>query len=249
MRYLGLFLILLFIISCKKDTEAPVVYFLKLNGQTDTLLINLDTSSKYFLETQITDNDEINQTRFFSAGSTYLTPSDSSFFSNYIFSYSESVNSNAYIKSDTILIPSNTSAGIYNLNISAVDKSSNEGTGESVLLWIFSSESPTTTLSFPDFSSGIPGFNPGDTIRIDGTVQDNFAVYIVNTGIFDMENNAFAAQNFTVADTVITSWDFQTNNAQLILPTVMDAGHYLLKIETGDNDGNLSFFIDTIYVN
>lgn len=247
MKYIGLFL-LIFLISCKKDIELPVVHYLKLNGVSDTLVIDIDNTSKFLLETQITDNEEISQVRLFSSGTSILSPSDSSSFSNFTFSIFENIGSNTYMKADSVSIDPMKSAGLYEINISAVDKEGNEGHGESVNLLLISSESPNTVLTFPDFS-GTPSFSAGDTIRIDGSVFDNVAVYKVNTGVFQEDWTTVVTQNFTVTDTVITNWDFQTNSATLVLPTVMDAGNYILKIETGDNDGNLSFFVDTLIIN
>jgi hypothetical protein len=248
MKHISLILII-FLISCKKDITNPVISNIKLNSVSDTLVLNLDSDSKYLVEALIEDDNEINQIRFFSSSLISSTPSDSSLFTNYVYSLFLNADVTPYSYSDSITIPNNTCAGLYSLNVSAVDKEGNEGVGEPVYILLTSSEAPSETITLPDFTGIMPSYSPGDTIKINGTVMDNIAVQKVTIYLFDSENNTISSQGFTITDTIITNWDFQTNNAQLILPTVMDAGNYNLRIDMGDNDGNLSFFLDSLSIN
>lgn len=248
MRVILYFLIIVSF-SCKEDVSPPGITDFAINGSSDTLHLNLDTANQYFLSALIQDDKKIDQIRTYSQSVLTGTPSDSSLFSNFNSSYYLGVGANYHQVNDSIIIQPYSTTGLYLLSISAVDNSGNEGYGDTVYTWLYSSSAPYQNISFPDFSNNTPMFFPGDTIKIQGTVEDDVAVKNINSGIYTTEYSAISTQNFTVSDTVITSWDFEANNSQLFIPTSITSGIYLFSISMEDNDGNLTEFMDSIIIN
>ncbi len=241
------FLVLLLLISCKKDITPPVIGNITLNQEPDTLRINLDTSTKVLIECLIEDETELSQYRIFSNGSIIGSPSDSSSFQNFVYSVNNGIDLNPFMLSDSFNIQSNSCTGLYTVKVSAIDLEGNEALGEEVFLWIFSSEAPFSNITSPDFNSS--SYSAGDTIFFEGTVTDNIAIKNIYLNIYDEDGVSLASEQFNYSDTVFTSWDYLNNDARIELPTVLETGKYVLRVRVIDNDGNLSITQDSVNIN
>ena len=246
MRFLSI-VIAFILLSCKKDITPPVIGEIALNQHEDTLLINLDTNTKVYIECLIEDDADLSQLRLFSANIISGVPSDSSIFQNFVYSMNKGIDSNPYFLMDSINIGSNTCTGLYSIDLSAIDTEGNEGHGDEFVLWVFSSEAPSTNISSPDFAN--MAYAAGDTIYFQGTITDNIALKNIYFNLYDQDGLSIASNEYNYSDTIIPSWDYTNNNAQIQLPTVMETGHYLMRIRIIDNDGNLTLFQDSVIVN
>ena len=244
---IGIILVIFMLFSCKEDIAPPNVGAITLNGIPDTLHFSLDTTNRILVQSLLEDDKDLNQTRLFSVGSLTASPSDSSLYSPFTFSFFQDLESNPYQISDSLEIPVYTCAGLYQLNIKATDKTGNEGTGTPVILWIHSSEAPVTTINLPDFSAGFPSFNAGDTIFFQGNVADNVAIQKITIEV--LNTGSTVSQSFSYSDTVFTNWDYGSNDAKVALPTTAASGNYEIRVRINDNDGNLVLFRDSIAIN
>jgi uncharacterized membrane protein len=239
----------IFLLSCKKDSDTtkPVINSMTINGISGSDHTIAAGSTLNFV-INVSDDIALKQLKIDIHDNFDGHAHNVAFSTQQI--YSVTGTSNAFNAS--ILVPSNASAGPYDVIVYLIDESGNEANFLEVGLEITQAGQPVVTINSPDISLPLV-YNPGDTIAIDGWITDDVDLDEIHL-ILERESDGLEIYNeeFLQSGATDLMWNFSelvTQNKYIIIPSGAALGDYGLVIRATDIETNVTFIELEIEVN
>lgn len=230
------------------DTTSPEFITVTINGVEDET-VELTAGVATYLHIEASDNEGLKQVKLdmhdafdgHSHGKVSFTPW------TYVNVYSLSGKTD--VIEDSIVIPSEATAGMYHSVFRVLDQTGNEGDYVERVLIIKNGSEPVVQLSAPAENSS---FAAGDVIALSGTVTDADMLDEVHVLLRKQEDvdhfDILDESEHELGDSNVTSFDFTTAGVTLQIPSTTVAGEYQLAVVAVDKLGNQAIYYAPLQV-
>lgn len=245
MKRVWIFLVV-FAVSCGKvsvDNEDPVIAVYRLNGagSLETLTVGEDLDIELF----ITDNEDLQEVlvKIENVSNDDL-PQSAKLLNLSVFS---GIGSGEFSQTITISTDSTDLAARYNILLQVVDANGNADNRMDDFVLLNPGQQPSVDItSFdPPAVDGIVTLSAGDSLTVNGAINDN-------TGLSGVEVNLSGPENLYAEQPILgepapLTFAFDALPKPMV-PESVTAGDYTYSVTVTDNDGHMTFYSQAVVI-
>lgn len=252
---LSLLVLATFFVSCKKedpDVEKPSVTNYTING--DDHEAEVEAGSTMNVELSFTDNMNLKEYKLdihdnFDLHSHGKTTANLPF-EKLTIGGLEGTSDGASLSID---VGADVASGPYHADLSVLDAEGNQSDFSEIILHITRSDMAQVNLTSPSFDPE-PSFSAGDTLTLTGEITDNVDIdeIIIVVAEAEEEHNhgktgsgEIYEEDWDLTGAADTNWDFSTlaqEGKEIVFPSTVETGEYVLQIYVKDSDDNYNLW-------